>query len=105
MIYDLTTLDFDHKIGITKIILRGKLSKINITNPHILINSRQCNSIGKLNNKLDEKEFLNDKFYYDHFLYKSSEEYLDKLMRGDAIFGEKKDINFNGLCFIFMLIV
>jgi len=96
-----STLDFDHKIGFTKIILRGKLSKINITNPHILINSRQCNSIGKLNNKLDEKEFFNDKFYYDHFLYKSSEEYLEKLLKGDAIFGEKKGYKLQWFMFYF----
>ena len=54
-----------------------------------------------LNNKLDKKEFFSDKFYYDHFLYKSSEEYLDKLMRGDAIFGEKKGYKLQWFMFYF----
>jgi len=84
------TLNFDEKIGITKIILRGNLDHIKIGNPHIIVNKYQCTSIGKLNNQLITKEFYNNNYYYDHFFFKSSEEYLDKLMRGDAIFGVKK---------------
>ena len=65
-----TILDFDYKIGLTKIILRGNFPGINIANPHIIINKYQCNSIGKLNKKLVNKGFLNNIFYYDHFIFK-----------------------------------
>ena len=74
---------------LTKIILRGNLSNINFTNPHVLNINFQCNSFGKIDH-LKKEEIKNEYFYYDHFYFKSSEEYLNKLMRGDAIFGEKR---------------
>ena len=30
------------------------------------------------------------KFYFDHFYFKSSEEYLDKLTKGCVFYGEKR---------------
>ena len=97
------TLQFDQNIGFTKIILRGGLSNINIQNPHILINDYQCNSNGKLNNELIAKEFYNNKFYYDHFIFKSAEEYLNKLMKGDAVFGKKKGFTLQWFQFYFSI--
>lgn len=99
--FPISTLNYDKRIGISKIILRGHLSKIKITNPHILVNEYQCNSIGKLNNKLKPDDFFNNNFYYDHFLYKSSEEYLNKLLKGDAIFGKKKGFSLQWIFFYF----
>ena len=97
-----STLNYDKKIGITKIILRGHLPKIKIVNPHILKNKYECNSIGKLNN-LKIKDLYNNDFYYDHFLTKSSEEYLNKLLRGNAIFGERNGFNLNMLQYYFVI--
>ena len=47
-------------------ILKGNRN-LTIGNPHILVNEYQCNSNGKLINKLMKQKFLNDNFYYDHF--------------------------------------
>ena len=85
---------FQRKIGNTKIILRGNLDHIKICNPHKIINKYQYTSIEKLNNQLITKVFYNNNYYYDHFFFKSSEEYLDTLMRGDAIFDVKKGYAF-----------
>ena len=80
------TLNFRESLGISKIILRGNLTNINISDPHRLANDYQCTSIGKKFNG-SNKEIYNENFYYDHFYFKSSEEYLEKLLRGDAVFG------------------
>ena len=97
-----STLNYNKKIGITKIILRGHLQKIKIVNPHILKNKYECNNIGKLNN-LKIKDLYNNDFYNDHFLTKSSEEYLNKLLRGNAIFGERNGFNLNMLQYYFAI--
>ena len=59
-------MNFDESIGLTKMILKGNRN-LTIGNPHILVNEYQCNSNGKLINKLMKQKFLNDNFYYDHF--------------------------------------
>ena len=91
-----STLNFKREMGITKMIIRGNLINITINDPHSIINEHQCNSIGKIINKYDYtnfEEFYNDNYYYDHFPFKSSEEYLDKLKRGDAVYGERNSFS------------
>ena len=43
----------------------------------------------------------NNYYYYDHFYFKSSEEYLEKLTRGDAVFGVVRGFNHYWLDFYF----
>lgn len=63
------TLNFDEKIGITKIILRVNLDHIKIGNPHITVNKYRWNSIVKLNNQLITKEFCGGGCCCEHFFY------------------------------------
>lgn len=89
-----STLNFNRKMGITKMIIRGNLNDININNPHLINNDHQCNSEGKTINEYNYSnfnDFYNKNYYYDHFHFKSSEEYLDKLKRGDAVNGKRKN--------------
>ena len=99
------TLNFDKKMGLTKMIIKGNLPNIHIINPHIIQNNYQCNSIGKIINISDKNNtnnLYNKYFYYDHFHFKSSEEYYNKLIRGDAVFG-KRDFN-EGIFFFYFSI-
>lgn len=84
------TLNFSKEIGFTKMILRGSLEKINITNPHILITKNQCNSVGKVLKSLKTEYFYNNNYYIDHFYFKSPEEFLGKLKKGSVASGKKK---------------
>ena len=79
---------------LVKMILKGNLSNIRFTNPHILMDSNYsgCNSFGNITEYKDMK-YDNDNYYFDHFYFKSSEEYLEKLMRGDALYGAKRGFN------------
>ena len=72
---------------LTKIILRGNLSNINFTNPHVISIKSQCNSFGKKDH-LKKEDIKNKYFYYDHFYFKSSEEFLNKIKRGDVVYGD-----------------
>lgn len=95
-----TTLNFDESIGLTKMILKGNRN-LTIGNPHILVNEYQCNSNGKLISKLIKQEFLNDNFYYDHFFFKSCEEYLNRLTKTDVVSGIVKGYTLQWFIFYF----
>ena len=82
------TFNYSRKLGITKIIIRGNLSKINFTNPHVINNKYYCNSFG-YKTELKDQELYNEYFYYDHFYFKSTEEYYNKLKRGGVTSGKK----------------
>ena len=68
--------------------MRGNLSKINFTNPHVINNKYYCNSFG-YKTELEYQELYNEYFYYDHFYFKSTEEYYNKLKRGGVTSGKK----------------
>ena len=83
---------------VIKIILRENLSNIKFGNPHFLDNylNSSCNGFGNIinhNKSIHLKNPDHSKFYFDHFYFKSSEEYLNKLTKGDAIFGNKRGFN------------
>ena len=67
-----------------KPILRGKLENIIIKNHHI-INSKYkaCNGFGLIKND----SFTDFNYYYlNHYYFKSTEEFIDKLNRGDSFY-------------------
>ena len=79
-----------------KSIIKGK-TKINVNCVHnINKNLRSCNGFGKLNKK--EKENIltkNPDFqfnYIDHFCFKSTEEFVNKINRGSAFFGKLDNV-------------
>ena len=82
-------------VDITKIILWGNLSNIFIGSPHVLNVKNACNGFGKKINHtgLRSKNPDHNKYYFDHFYFKSAEEYLKKLTKGDAIFGPARGFN------------
>jgi len=84
---------------ILKAIVRGNLTNIKIINPHFLSKkiSNTCNGNGKIikekSNHLKNPDYTN--YYFDHYYFKSSEEFLDKLTKGDVFYKRKKNIKFN----------
>ena len=81
-------------VDLTKIIIRSQIPGVKFTNPHILKYNmnNNCNGFGKL---IKRKSIHLDKpdhkyFYFHHFYFKSSEEYLKKLNVGSVFFGRKR---------------
>ena len=77
-----------------KSMVRGKIKNIQFKTSHWLDrNISGCNSIGEkvIPNKLKKMKNINNSdaryYYIDHYCFKSTEEYISKLNRGDAIFG------------------
>ena len=82
---------------VTKMIIRGNIQNINFSNPHFVIDKlhKSCNGFGKLINQkgIHLKKPDHHRFYFDHFYFKSSEEYLNKLNVGSVYFGKKRGYN------------
>ena len=73
-----------------KTIIRGNIIQLRIKSTHVLDkNIVNCNGFGetlKLKSKFCRKPDL--KYYYiDHYEYKSLEEFIDKINKGDCLFG------------------
>ena len=66
-----------------KPILRGNISNLNIYNNHLINgNIKYCYSNGQKYAK--KKDFKN--YFIDHFYFKSTEEFIDKINRGDIFY-------------------
>ena len=82
---------------VTKIIIRGNITGVNFTTPHFLDKKikNTCNGLGKKifqqTIHLDNPDHKN--YYFDHFYFKSSEEYLNKLNVGGVYYGNKRGYN------------
>lgn len=78
-----------------KSILKGyidiEINDHHYLNPNLIV----CNGFGKIIKFSGGKTNETDHFYYyiDHYWSKSTEEFVDKLMRGDAILGNKNKQN------------
>lgn len=91
-------IEFNASKIMVKTILRGKIPNINITNNHVInlnFHLKTCNGFG---NKmiLQGIHTLNPDFkyyYFDHYYYKSAEEYLNKIKRGSCFWGNLRLIN------------
>ena len=90
-----------HLKGIIKTILKGNLKNIRITNPHFLSSeiSKTCNGEGKFINQNDIhlKNPDHKNYYFDHYYFKSCEEYLHKQLKGDVFYGNIIKMNLNRL--------
>ena len=75
---------FKNKRYYGKSIIRGNIPGVNISHPHYLTRKiKQCNGFGKMS----EPFIIDSKYYYvKHFSFKSTEEYCDKLNRGNVLF-------------------
>ena len=89
------------KIISVKPILRGHLFNINIKSQHAInYKYKACDGFGHFINQSRKKPDF--KYYYlDHFFFKSTEEYIEKVNRGDCYFILNKKIKFNKIKFYF----
>ena len=77
-----------------KTILRGNITRIKISNVHWLSKIRKikhCNGFGNIVKKI---RFCADKvdkknYYINHYSFKSTEEFINKIKRGSAVYGLK----------------
>ena len=89
------------KIVSVKSILRGHLFNINIKSQHAInYKYKACDGFGHFINQSRKKPDF--KYYYlDHFFFKSTEEYIEKVNRGDCYYILSKKIKFNKIKFYF----
>ena len=78
-----------------KTILKGNITGIKITNVHFLSQNKKikaCNGFGKKVKKIGLYADKVDKKYnyINHFSFKSTEEFISKIIRGSAVYGKKK---------------
>jgi len=81
---------FDRSFCYGKTIIRGKLKEINIHNCHLLNKGIQrCDGFGKIYNSLRKircsESYYNNYYYIDHYMFKSTEEFTNKINRGDCV--------------------
>ena len=93
-------INWNSSMYTVKTIIKGNLEKIRFKTSHWLDRKfKGCNSVGKevkptnklkMNNDINEPYF---KLYYiDHYCFKSTEEYINKINKGDGIFGYNNKI-------------
>ena len=87
--FPLITQSLDYSIDI-KSIIRGKI-KTNITSQHYANpNLVSCNGFGKIIKNIYLNSSKDYNYYYiDHYYFKSTEEFVDKIMRSNASNGKK----------------
>ena len=79
-----------------KTIIKGHLENIIITNNHFLSKKlKACNGFGNSTQSLWETTSKPDyeNYYINHYFGKSTEEFANKIIRGDILRGTNKDIN------------
>lgn len=94
------------KDGVLKTIVRGNIN-IKINCPHELNRTLiSCDGFGNFNLKYKKKVIItfNPDFkynYIDHFCYKSTEEFINKIMRGSAIKGFDTEMKYRKISWYF----
>ena len=86
----------NNKVAAFKTILKGNI-KTKISCVHnINYKLKSCNGFGEFNNKekfsIFSKKPDNIFYYIDHFCFKSTEEFINKLNRGSAFYGKANNI-------------
>ena len=87
-----------YNIFSVKPILRGHISNIAIYNNHLINeNIKYCFSNGE--KKPKEMDFKN--YFIDHFYFKSTEEFIDKINRGDSYYNNTYNIKIDKINYYF----
>ena len=84
---------FNNKRYWGKSIIRGNIARFKITSPHKLTNKiKPCNGFGKISKsfKIDSEHY-----YVRHYSFKSTEEYCNKLNKGNILFDNDYQRKFN----------
>jgi hypothetical protein len=88
---------FDENHAFVKTMIRGKIPNIKIYNNHVInFEEESCNAFGKkklFNLSVTTDNPNNNRYYIDHFYFKSTEEYINKRNRGSVFYGNKSRIN------------
>lgn len=85
---------WNSKMFTVKTIIRGNIKKIKFKTSHWLDRRiKGCNSFGEIVEPTQKMKMTNDinnfkNNYIDHYCFKSTEEYINKINKGDAIFGK-----------------
>lgn len=86
-------ITYNKKPIMVKPIIRGRIKRQKIVNNHVVrINGQGCDGFGI---KMVFKNIFRDKpdykfYFFNHFMTKSAEEYLIKIDKGDAVWGDRK---------------
>ena len=90
-----TELIIDKKYCIGKTIIRGNIKDINVKSCHLVDKDikPRCNGFGQIITSLGIRCHLPTYIYYiHHYRFKSTEEYLNKISRGDCLLGNNDRI-------------
>ena len=87
--------EIETKMILVKSIIRGHIINIKINNQHVINKKyKACNGFGHFIN--ERKKIFDYKYYYwDHFYFKSTEEFIEKINRGDCLFKQNKRLKFS----------
>ena len=78
-------------IGIGKTIIKGGIKNISIREVHLLDKKiPSCNSQGKIIKSRKGSYFDFDNYFIEHYYFKSLEEFVQKVKKGDTYFGHNK---------------
>jgi hypothetical protein len=95
--------EFKKIIRTGKTILRGGIKNVNIREVHLLDHKiPSCNSQGKII-KFGKDKMDFDNYFIDHFYFKSLEEFVQKIKKGDTYFGYNKGFQMLRLQRYFMI--
>ena len=87
-------INWESKMYTVKSIIRGNIKEIKFKTSHWLDRRiKGCNSFGEVVKPTQGYKMINDikifnNNYIDHYCFKSTEEYISKINKGDAIFGK-----------------
>ena len=87
-------INWESKMYTVKAIIRGNIKEIEFKTSHWLDRRiKGCNSFGEVVKPTRRFKMINDikifnNNYIDHYCFKSTEEYINKINKGDAIFGK-----------------
>ena len=93
--------EYKTKVTSVKSIIRGNISNMIIKHQH-KINDRYkaCNGFGDIINQT-KKPTLFKYYYFDHFYFKSTEEFIEKINRGDCYYIPSQKLKFHKIKFYF----
>ena len=85
-------ININTKVYLIKSMMRGNIEGIKIIQSHYLTNIKGCNEFGNIVKKVS---FISDiidlkNYFIKHYAFKSTEEFINKLKRGDTKAGKSK---------------
>ena len=89
-----------YSIHTYKPILKGNISNLEIDNVHMVnFKLKPCNSFGKSKSKIKDFKYN----FIKHYYFKSTEEFVEKLNKGDSFYNNTRDIKLEKIKCIFPL--